>query len=194
MKKVLVVVASRHGATRGIADRIASVLEADGLHAAVVSAKAAKDVSLADAVIVGSGVYMGSWLKDGVEFLEGHYPTLRMRPTWLFSSGPLKGSTAEKTGSPIEDALGPETGPGSGGRKRVEALQDKIRARGHRVFYGAFDPSEGPKSIAEGFVRMVPAFKKVLPAGDYRDWDAIEAWAHEIAAEVKATLRTPVAV
>ena len=194
MKKVLVVVASRHGATRGIADRIARVLEAEGLHAAVVSAKAAKDVALADAVIVGSGVYMGSWLNDGVEFLEGHYPTLRMRPTWLFSSGPLKGSSAEKEGGSLEDALGPATGPGSGGRKRLEALKDKIRARGHRSFYGAFDPSDGPKSITEGFVRILPASKGLLPAGDYRDWDAIEAWAHEIATELKATVRSPVAV
>jgi menaquinone-dependent protoporphyrinogen oxidase len=194
MKNVLVVVASRHGATRGIADRIAGVLEAEGLHAAVVSAKAAKDVAAADAVIVGSGVYMGSWLNEGVEFLEGHYPTLRMRPTWLFSSGPLKGSTAEKTGNPLEDALGPASGPGSGGRKRIEALEAKIRARGHQIFYGAFDPSDGPKSIAEGFVRLVPAFKGVLPPGDYRDWNAIETWAREIAGELKASTRSPVAV
>ena len=194
MKKVLVVVASRHGATRGIADRIASVLEAEGLHAAVVSAQAAKDVALADAVIVGSGVYMGSWLKDGIAFLEGNYPTLRMRPTWLFSSGPLKGSTAEKSGSPIEDALGPASGPGSGGRKKVEALEARIRARGHKVFYGAFDPTDGPKAISEGFVRLLPAFKKVLPPGDYRDWDAIEAWAREIAGELKVSLERPVAV
>jgi len=194
MKKVLVVVASRHGATRGIGDRIASVLEAEGLHAAVVSAKAAKDVALADAVIVGSGVYMGSWLKDGVEFLEGHYPTLRMRPTWLFSSGPLKGSTKEQPGDPIENALGPATGPGSGGRKRIEALEEKIHVRGHRVFYGAFDPNDGPKAISEGFVRLMPAFKNVLPPGDFREWNEIEAWAREIAGELKATVQSPVLV
>jgi menaquinone-dependent protoporphyrinogen oxidase len=30
----------------------------------------------------------------------------------------------------------------------------------------------------------MPAAKAILPAGDFREWDAIEAWAHEIAAEV----------
>jgi menaquinone-dependent protoporphyrinogen oxidase len=29
---------------------------------------------------------------------------------------------------------------------------------------------------------MMPAAKNVLPAGDFRDWDAIEAWAREVAA------------
>lgn len=27
----------------------------------------------------------------------------------------------------------------------------------------------------------MPATKQVLPAGDFREWDAIEAWAREIA-------------
>ena len=194
MTNVLLVVASRHGGTRGIADRIAKVLEGEGFHAAVVSPTAAKDIGLADAVIVGSGVYMGSWLGDAVEFLEGHSPTLRMRPVWFFSSGPLKGSTAEKTGSPLEDALGPAEGPGSGGRRKVEALGAKIHIRGHKIFYGAFDPTDPPKAISERFVRMLPAFKGVLPTGDFREWDEIDAWAQEIAGALRAETRSPVAV
>ena len=94
MTNVLVVVASRHGGTRGIADRIGKVLETEGLAAAVVSPAAAKDIALSDAVIVGSGVYMGSWLGEGITFLEGNAAALALRPVWLFSSGPLKGSTA----------------------------------------------------------------------------------------------------
>ena len=194
MTNVLVVVASRHGGTRGIADRIAKVLEVEGLHAAVVSPAGAKDVALADAVIVGSGVYMGSWLSEAVEFLEGHGPTLRKRPVWLFSSGPLKGSTAKKTGDAMEDALGPAEGPGSGGRKKDEAHATAIQARGHKVFYGAFDPNDPPKAISERLVRLMPAMKGVLPPGDYREWDQIDAWAREIADDLKAALRSPVAV
>jgi menaquinone-dependent protoporphyrinogen oxidase len=194
MTNVLVVVASRHGGTRGIADRIAKVLEGEGVGAAVVSPAAAKDLALADAVIVGSGVYMGSWLHEGVAFLEGDVAALALRPVWLFSSGPLKGSTAEKTGSPLEDALGPADGPGSGGRKKVEALAVAVKAREHRVFYGAFDPTDPPKAMAERFVRMLPAFRGVLPPGDYREWDVIDAWAQGIAGELKAELRSHVAI
>lgn len=194
MTTVLVVVASRHGGTRGIADRIASVLVAEDIKATVVSPTAAKDVGLADAVIVGSGVYMGSWLSEAVDFLDSYRPTLRMRPVWLFSSGPLKGSTAKTTGDPLADALGPTEGPGSGGRKKVEGHAAAIHARGHRIFYGAFDPSDGPKAISEGLVRLMPGAKGLLPPGDYREWDEIDTWAREIAGELKASLRSPVAV
>jgi menaquinone-dependent protoporphyrinogen oxidase len=40
--------------------------------------------------------------------------------------------------------------------------------------------------MSERLVRMMPASKGLLPAGDFRDWDAIEAWAREIAATLVA--------
>jgi hypothetical protein len=30
----------------------------------------------------------------------------------------------------------------------------------------------------------MPASKDILPPGDFRDWDAIAAWAHRIATEI----------
>ena len=86
----------------------------------------------------------------------------------------------------MERALGPEEGPGSGGRKKMAALSLAIHPREHRVFLGAFDPNDPPKSLQERFVRIMPAAKRVLPAGDFREWDAIEAWAREIAAGLGA--------
>jgi menaquinone-dependent protoporphyrinogen oxidase len=192
MTKMLVVVASRHGATRGIADRIGGILRAEGIDASVVSPEGATNVAAADAFVIGSAVYMGSWLKEGIEFLERNASTLAGRPVWLFSSGPLPGSTASRDASdPLTDALGPAEGPGSGGRKRVEELSAAIHPRGHRVFQGAFDPNDPPRAISERLVRLMPASNGLLPPGDFREWDAIEAWAHEIAAEVHA--RIPVA-
>jgi menaquinone-dependent protoporphyrinogen oxidase len=131
---------------------------------------------------------MGSWLREGVEFLERNQPTLATRPVWLFSSGPLlNSSTTAEAEDPLAAALGPEDGPGSGGRKRIATLSGTIHPRDHRVFLGAFDPHDAPKSMQERLVRLMPAARRVLPAGDFRDWDAIEAWAHEIAAQLAAT-------
>lgn len=186
MTKVLVVYGSRHGGTRGIAERIGDVLRANKLDAEVAAADRSVDVHVADAVVVGSGVYMGSWLNDPIEFIEHNQAALATRPLWLFSSGPLPGSTASKRGTdPLTDALGPEDGPGSGGRKKIAALSAATHPRDHQVFLGAFDPKDRPRAMSERLVRMMPAAKRLLPAGDFRDWPAIEAWAKGIARELQ---------
>ncbi len=191
MTKVLVVYGSRHGGTRGIAERIGDVLRTEGLEAVVAAADAASDVQTADAVVIGSGVYIGSWLNEPLDFMRRNQDALAARPTWLFSSGPLLGSTqSTPDADPVTDALGPADGPGSGGRKKVEALSATIHPRDHRVFFGAFDPKDPPKSMSERVVRMMPAAKNMLPSGDFRNWEAIEAWAREIA----TTLASPLAV
>jgi menaquinone-dependent protoporphyrinogen oxidase len=185
MPRVHVVYASRHGGTKGIAERIAEVLRTEGADVVLDDAADEGDARGFDAHVVGSGVYIGSWLKEAIDFLEHNQSTLAQIPTWLFSSGPLPGSSKE-TGAadPLDDALGPQDGPGSGGRKKIAALSAVIQPRDHRVFRGAFDPKDPPRSMQERLVRMMPAAKRILPAGDFREWEAVEAWARTIAADL----------
>ena len=194
MTRALIVHASRHGGTAGIALRIADVLRAAGVDAAQAPAAEMPDPRSYDACVVGAGVYMGSWVKEGTAFLEHYASSLATRPVWLFSSGPLPGSTKEPkdpVADPIEVALGPPSGPGSAGRRKVEALAALIHPREHRVFTGAFDPNDPPKAMSERLVRMVPGSRNILPEGDFRDWPAIDAWAQEIA---RALTELPVAL
>jgi menaquinone-dependent protoporphyrinogen oxidase len=196
MPRALIVHASRHGATQGIAERIGEVLRVEGVDTMVVPAAQEPDPAPYDAVVVGSAVYMGSWLGEGIEYLERNAATLKSRPTWIFSSGPLPGSTREQ---PAGDdryggALGPADGPGSGGRKRIEAAAEHIGVRDHRILMGAYDPTDPPKAMSERLARMLPSVKAILPEGDFREWDVIEAWARELATEVKAAAREEVPV
>jgi menaquinone-dependent protoporphyrinogen oxidase len=187
MSTVQVVYASRHGGTAGIAERIGDELRAAGASVVVADASAQPAPNGFDAYVVGSGVYLGSWLREGVDFLERNAAILAERPVWLFCSGPLPHSSKTvESEDPLTRALGPREGPGSGGRKRIDAIASAIHPREHRVFLGAFDPTDSPKSLQERLVRMLPAAKRVLPAGDFREWDAIEAWARGIAADVSA--------
>ncbi len=187
MTRVQVVYASRHGGTAGIARRIGEVLNRRGAEAVVVDAADHPDPDGFDAYVVGSGVYMGSWLRTATDWLDVHRSALATRPVWLFSSGPLPGSTKETTGTdPVTNALGPTDGPGSGGRRRIEELSAVIHPAGHAVFQGAFDPKDGPKAMSERLVRMMPAAKRILPPGDFREWDVIEAWAGQIATDLAA--------
>jgi menaquinone-dependent protoporphyrinogen oxidase len=196
MTRVLVVFASRHGSTEEIADRIATVVREQGIDVVVADAAHEIDPAGFDAYVIGSAVYIGNWLKEASQFAERNQSLLAEHPVWLFSSGPLPTSSkSTEDKDPLEQALGPEEGPGSGGRKRIAAFSAAIHPRDHHVFTGAFDPFDAPKSVPERLIRMTPMAKRVLPDGDFRDWDEIEAWARWIASSlVTAEAPKPVTV
>jgi menaquinone-dependent protoporphyrinogen oxidase len=183
MKRVTIVYASRHGATRGIATRIGEVLGRRGLLATVVEAAEAPHPATADAVVIGSATYMGKWLDDANEYLLRHRADLLHRPTWLFSSGPIGPAVVDKQG---KDLLKPP--------KFVTELGESIRARGVKVFFGRWDPSDPPATVAERLFRVLPVSRDVLPVGDFRDWPAIDEWAGSIADQlVEEEVAAPVA-
>jgi len=174
---VLVTYASRHGSTRGIAERIADRLRSNGLDAQVRPAAEVRDASRYDAFVVGAAAYMFHWLKDATKFVQRNRALLDERPTWLFSSGPIGTDTVDKQGRDILEVTVP---------KEFAGLRDAIHPRGEKVFFGAMDPGAKPIGLAERFVALMPAGKEALPRGDFRDWPAIDAWADDIARELSA--------
>jgi menaquinone-dependent protoporphyrinogen oxidase len=64
----LVAYASKYGDTRQIAERIAQHLRAAGLEVDVQPVKAIGELAGYDAVVLGSAVYYGSWMKEAVNF------------------------------------------------------------------------------------------------------------------------------
>src|SRR5262249_60589803 len=91
----LVADASKHGATRQIAERIAETLRTGGLDAESRPVDAVGDPAGYDAFVIGSAAYLGSWLKAATAFVRRHQALLTSRPVWLFSSGPLGASTRD---------------------------------------------------------------------------------------------------
>jgi menaquinone-dependent protoporphyrinogen oxidase len=87
--KVLVTVASRHQATRGIAEMIAEELKTSGLDVDLYDAADVPDLGAYEAVILGSAVYTGGWLPAARHLVDFQEPALRKVPVWLFSSGPI---------------------------------------------------------------------------------------------------------
>jgi menaquinone-dependent protoporphyrinogen oxidase len=173
MTQVMVIVASRHGGTRGIADRIGETLRAEGLDASVFDASEAPSPQSADAVVIGGAAYMGKWLDEVSTYLRRHAGLLAKGPTWLFASGPVGEEVVDKKG---RDLLAEP-------RFLTDAAR-QVDARGTKVFFGRWDPSDPPMSFAERMLRFVPVPSEAMPVGDFRDWPAIEAWAREIAREL----------
>lgn len=165
--RVLVVYATRYGATKGIAERIATGLNESGHEAEAVSTKAAGPLEGYDAFVVGSAVFIGSWLKEATAFVHRNADLLAAKPVWLFSSGPIGTSTDEEK---VRETTVP---------KQIAELTPLVHARGHRVFFGAFDHTK--LGFGHRIVFAMPAMKKLMIDGDYRDWQDIDAWTREIA-------------
>ena len=68
--RTLVVYASKHGATRGIAERIAAKLTEAGLQAEARQAAAAGNLADWDAFVIGSAVYAAHWQKGASHFVQ----------------------------------------------------------------------------------------------------------------------------
>ena len=179
---ILVAYASRHGSTRGIAERIAERLRANGLAADVHPAAEVRDAGRYDAFVVGGAAYMFHWLKDATTFVKRNRALLAERPTWLFSSGPVGTDTVDKQGRDVLETTVP---------KEFPELRDAIHPRGEKVFFGAVDPAARPVGLAERVVSLMPAGKDALPKGDFRDWPAIDAWADQIAHEPRRAGSSP---
>ena len=169
-KQVLVAYGTKYGATAEIAERIGQVLREAGLDADVQPADRVGDLAPYGAVVLGSAVYIGQWRKEAAKFLQTNETVLAEKPVWLFSSGP----TGE--GDPVELAQGWRF-PG-----KLQPIADRIQPRDIAIFHGAADESKMGR-IDRWLLKNVKA-----PIGDYRDWDAIAAWATAIAEELKAGL------
>jgi menaquinone-dependent protoporphyrinogen oxidase len=172
---VLVAYASRHGATRGIAERIAETLRGAGLDAVARPAASVRTLDGYDAFVIGSAAYMFHWLKDASDLVRRNRAVLRAKPVWLFSSGPTGTEPLDAKGRDQKVAAVP---------KEIPELQENLNARDHQVFFGAYELDRKPIGLAERFVSLMPAAKGAMPVGDFRDWEEIEAWAGEIARDL----------
>lgn len=182
--KVLVAYATRHGATQGIAERIARTLERDGLDVTLSSVDQAGPLEGFDAFVIGSAAYVSHWLKEATGLVRRHRSLLADRPVWLFSSGPIGTDLVDAKGQDVVEASRPA---------EFTEFAASIHPRDERIFFGAYDPAARPIGLMERigapFMRMA-AVRKSVPAGDFRDWPAIEAWAAGIACELTGTRST----
>lgn len=167
-QNVLVVYASKYGATKEIAQKIGEVLRQTGLEVDVYPLNGMRDPSPYRVIILGSAVYVGKWQKEAVEFLRSHEKILVSRLVWLFSSGP----TGE--GDPLELVEGMRL-PAA-----LQPIVERIRPRDISVFHGHINPDK-----INGLERWAIKSLVKKPFGDFRDWNAITAWATSIVEALK---------
>lgn len=170
---ILVTYASKHGATGEIAETIGEALRQANFKVVVLPVQEAGDLDRFTAVVLGSAVYAGQWVREAADFLKINTEKLAGKPFWIFSSGP----TGE--GDPMQLVKGwrfPQA---------LEAVIDHVRPRDIAIFHGELDTKK--LNFAERLIiRGVKA-----PTGDYRDWEAIAAWAKSIADALSKEVAQP---
>lgn len=156
--KVLVTAASKHGGTEEIADWIGATLTEAGLDAVVRPPAEVSSLDGVDAVVLGSGVYVGKWLAPAVHLAERLGRDLRARPTFLFSSGPA-GDPPKPESDPVD----------------VEKIRELTGAEDHIVFAGRIARDR------MGFGERAVLTALRVPDGDFRPRAEVQAWARHIA-------------
>jgi menaquinone-dependent protoporphyrinogen oxidase len=108
---------------------------------------------------------MFRWHKDALAYLSRHQEAIQKLSVAVFALGPFHDEEKEW--------------------QSVRAQFDKELAKlpwftpvAHEVFGGKFDPTK-----LRFPMNLIPALKK-MPASDIRNWDAIRAWARDLAAKL----------
>ena len=162
---ILVTYATRYGSTQEVAEKIADILRESGAAVDVQPARQVKTLHGYRAVVLGTPLYIGSWLKDASRFLKRHQADLEKLPVAIFSLGPTHGDNAIATVRPQMD--------------KELAKYPWLKSVSTKLFGGQYDPDKlrFPDTLL-GKLPASPLYQ--APASDLRDWNAIRAWTQNL--------------
>jgi menaquinone-dependent protoporphyrinogen oxidase len=164
--KILVTYATRYGSTQEVAEEIAATLRESGLEVDLRPAREVRALEGYHAVVLGAPLFMFRWHKDAHWFLKQHRKALVRQRVAVFALGPTHDPYDEKEWQDSRAQLDKEL-----------AKSPWFTPVALQMFGGRYDPAKlrFPLSLLAGEV----------PASDIRDWDAIRAWAHSLAAALQ---------
>jgi menaquinone-dependent protoporphyrinogen oxidase len=164
--KILVAYASRAGATGEVAEAIGRVLCDAGASVDVRQVKAVADLSAYRAVVLGSAIYMGSWMSDATKFVDNHRAALSQVPLATFTVSMLMVDRPEEHQKLITTHF-----TGSEQQPRLQPVSNGI-------FAGRIDYNK-----LSFFYRSIAKMMKAAEQ-DRRDWPTIRGWAQSVASQL----------
>jgi len=167
---VLVAYATRYGSTKEVAEAVTKALKDAGVDARLLPAREVQSLDGYRAVVLGTPLYIGKWLKDIGKLLTRHQGALTKLPVALFVLGP--------------------TGSTEGEWQEIRASVDKLlmgvpwlKPVAWELFGGKLDPAK--LGFPYNLLLKLPASPLYnAKAVDSRDWEAIAAWAKGLAGKL----------
>lgn len=156
MNKILVAYASKSGTTVDVAQAIGKSLGAKGAAVDVLPIKSIKSLDGYRAFVVGSGIRMGSWLPEAVDFVKKNQAQLNQAPVVFFTVHMLNRDDSETSRQ---------------GRAAYTApVRQVVNPKAEAFFAGRMDFSK--LSFLESMISKAMKAKEE----DLRDWSKIRAW------------------
>ena len=156
-KPILVAYATKMESTHEVADTVAARLRECGEEVDVRPAAEVGTLAPYGGVVLGGGLYAGSWHRHARRFLAKHREELSRLPVAVYAMGPLMLEPAD-----VQDA-----------REQLDralAKEPWLQPLSIAIFGGVVDPA-----------KLRFPLSRCMKASDARDWDAIRSWADEIA-------------
>jgi menaquinone-dependent protoporphyrinogen oxidase len=171
--KLLLLYGTKKGSTAEVADFIAAALREEGLEVDVANASDFReDIGTYDAFILGSPVYTGLWLPYVLQTIDTLIPAIGQKPVYCWVScirvlEPEGYQHVRQNYMPVE-------------------IFSRLNVQDVAVFAGKLDLNE--IDFDERWtlaIRYDGVSNPTELTGDYRNWDAIRAWAHKIALHLR---------
>jgi menaquinone-dependent protoporphyrinogen oxidase len=159
VRRALVLYGTRAGSTAEVADFIGKKLSERNWYVDVEGVEGAKDLGSYQAVVIGSAIRKGSVLPEVRKFVRARRAELRMVPVAYFAV-----CMTLREDSPAN-------------RAKASTYLDPLRSEVTPVRVGLFAGKMDYTKLDAGSKLIANVVR--IPAGDFRDWKAIEAWTVE---------------
>jgi menaquinone-dependent protoporphyrinogen oxidase len=156
--QVLVAYASGSGSTREVAQAVAAEIEKEGLTAVMHHVSEVDNTAPSSALVIGSSIRIGRWLPEAIACLERIKAEVGDKPVAYFTTCLTMVDDTKENRQTVLDYMEP----------LLVKIAPEIEPIGLGLFAGSLDPGRQAIMVGNG------------PQGDYRNWEAIRAWAQEI--------------
>lgn len=170
MSKILVTYASRTGSTVGVAEVIGQTLLESGAEVDVRLMEDVKDLYSYDVVVAGSPIRDGKWLPEAMQFVQVNQQVLLQKPFALF----VVCMTLAMKNADYHQGV----------KAWLQPVRALVRPVSEGYFAGVLNIKKVP-TLRQRLMFQVSVATGVWSEGDHRDWDAIRAWAKELAAQIQ---------